>query len=204
MLLIDTNHLNIRAARMEGVDAVHANVLDEGVLDDLDLRGIGRAFAATPNEEVNTLVLQRFSHVFEKSGLYRLPPPPTKAQRRTAPVPPGGPTSSRSKSVDAEPSSATLGRRAFDRRANFASLEHHVQSGWVVKATNLSEEFTYEDFKLLYGAAAIPLLVISGTMIVVGTVERPIAPEAGDTVVALVDPEQLLIPALTDPPTASA
>ncbi len=217
VLLIDTNRANIRAARMDGIDAVHANVLDEWVLDELDLRGIGRAFAATPNDEVNTLALQRFGEVIDKSALYRLPAPPGKGGKKTGSIigpgsgsvasstsrtgPVVGPTSSSASKASGtaagkprESEATVIGRRAFDARADFATLEEHVERGWVIKATNVSEEFTYEDFRRLYGPAAIPLLVISGAEVSIGTATRGIAPEPGDTVVALVDPDQLLMP----------
>ncbi|GJM18393.1 MAG: hypothetical protein DHS20C14_06060 [Phycisphaeraceae bacterium] len=231
VLVIDTNRGNIRAARMDSIDAVHANILDEWVLDELDLRGIGRAFAATPNDEVNTLALQRFTHTFEKAGLYRLPPAPTKGPKKHAAgaVPPSGSPSTASskdgsmpKSAPVAPASGTtkaggtktgvaippaktregentpqaIGRRAFAKGADFSALESHVNAGWVVKATNVSEEFSYNDFRTLYGPAAIPLLVISGDEVIIGTVERGISPVAGDTVVALVNPDELLMPGM--------
>ncbi|MEZ6318401.1 MAG: hypothetical protein R3B49_06560 [Phycisphaerales bacterium] len=202
-LVIDTNRDNIRAARMSEIPALNASILDEWVLDEVDLRGIGRAFAATPNEEVNTLALQRFGERFEKSGLYRLPMAPPKSARtgapKTAPATgKAGAKTSSGKTVDAD-SPTQLGRRAFDKRADFATIDDHLDRGWVIKATNLSEEFTFKNFKTLYGPAAIPLFALSPSgQLTIGTAERPVSPGPGETIIAIVNPDELLMPNFGD------
>ena len=216
VLLVDTNRENIRAARMAEIPALNASILDEWVLDEMDLRGIGRAFAATPNEEVNTLALQRFGERFEKSGLYRLPMAPPKGARgvKTASgTPKTGvktstgtalPKTSPGKTVDVD-STTQLGRRAFDRRADFATIDEHLERGWVIKATNLSEEFTFKNFKTLYGPAAIPLFSLGvGGQLAIGTAERPVSPSPGETIIALVNPDELLMPNFGDMGDSSA
>ncbi|MGE0708439.1 MAG: cation:proton antiporter [Planctomycetota bacterium] len=74
LLLVDSNQNNVDAARAVGLEAVHANVLSEFVADELDLGGIGRLLALTPNDEVNALACQRFSDVLGRRGVYRLAP----------------------------------------------------------------------------------------------------------------------------------
>ncbi len=175
VLLVDTNRANIRAAKMEGLPAVNANILSEHVSEDLDLRGIGRVLAVTPNDEVNALALQRFKEVFDKSGLYLLP---ARAAKKGE-----GETSRR------------LGRRLFSATLDFAQLESRIANGWVVKTTTLSPEFTAKDYQTLYGRAAVPLFVIraSGTLAICAA-DRPVEPENGDAIVALVNPEELFMP----------
>ena len=60
VLLIDTNSANVREARSQGIPAVTANAFSPLVSDDLNLGGIGRFFALTPNEDVNTLATIHF------------------------------------------------------------------------------------------------------------------------------------------------
>ena len=176
VLLVDTNRANIQAARMAGLPAVHANILDEHTIDELDLRGIGRVMAVTPNDEVNALALQRFAEIFDKSELYRLP---SKAGKK-----------------DAE-SQLALGRPLFESGAHFALLESRIANGWIIKATTLSEEFTYEDYCTLYGPNTLALFVVrkSGSL-VIATATRMPTPEPGDTLVALVNPDELFVPGL--------
>ncbi len=177
VLLVDTNRSNIVAARMAHLPAVHDNILSEHVIDDLDLRGIGRALAVTPNDEVNALALQRFSEHFDKAELYRLP-------------------SKASKKGDAEPSRA-LGRLLFEPGAHYALLESRIASGWIIKSTVLSEEFTYEDYCTLYGPNTLALFVVrkSGSLAIVTSARVP-EPEPGDTLVALINPDELFVPGL--------
>ncbi|MEZ6243051.1 MAG: sodium:proton antiporter [Phycisphaerales bacterium] len=175
VLFVDTNRANIRAARMEGLPAVNGNILSEYAVEELDLRGVGRVLAVTPNDEVNALALQRFTEVFEKSGLYLLP---ARAAKKGE-----GETSRR------------VGRRLFSSTLDFAQMESRIANGWVVKTTTLSPEFTAKDYQTLYGRAAVPLFILraSGTLAIVAP-DRPIEPENGDAIVALVNPEELFMP----------
>ncbi len=175
VLLVDTNRANIRAAKMEGLNAVNANILSEHTSEDLDLRGIGRVLAVTPNDEVNALALQRFTEVFDKSSLYLLPARAAKKSEGEA--------------------SHRVGRRLFSANLDFAQLESRIANGWVVKTTTLSPEFTAKDYQTLYGRAAVPLFVIraSGSLAICAA-DRAIEPENGDSIVALVNPEELFMP----------
>ena len=67
-------------------------------------------------------------------------------------------------------------------------------NGWVIKATTISEEFTYNDYRTLYGSSAIPMFKVTPAGVLsVPTVDKPIEPIAGDTVIALVNPDELFV-----------
>lgn len=177
--LIDTNRTNIRHAVMNGIPATAGNVLSMGDLTEIDLRGIGRVFATTPNDEVNTLVLQSFKGYFETSNLYRLSRKSTK-------------------NSDAAHSDSS-GRVLFDNGLGYEELEERLHDGWVIKATTISNEFTYENYQLLYGSAAIALCTLRDNQMSISTVDAPAAPMAGDTVISLVNPDELfMLRAMTD------
>ena len=171
--LIDTNRANIRVAVMGGLPASHGNVLAMGDLTEIDLRGVGRVFATTPNDEVNTLVLQSFKGYFESSSLYRL-------------------TRKVGKTGDAG-HSETGGRVLFGDDMAHTDLEERLHDGWVIKATNISNEFTFEDYQVLYGSAAVALCTLRDGVMLVSTVDSPASPVAGDTVIALVNPDELFM-----------
>ncbi len=175
VLLIDTNRQNVRDARMDHLPALQDNILTISDIADLDLRGIGGVFATTPNDEVNTLALQRFKGVFESSKLYQLPGTKTKKAHEEA-------------------SGDHRWRVLFDTGAQYGKLESRIHNGWVVKATTISEEFTYDDYHTLYGSTALPLFTVSPAgLMTVSTVDKPVEPEAGDTIIALVNPEELFV-----------
>ncbi|MEM9373941.1 MAG: sodium:proton antiporter [Planctomycetota bacterium] len=174
VVMMDTNRSNVSAARMAGLKGEHGNVLSIGDLSELDLRGIGRVFAVTPNDEVNTLVLQRFKGYFDTVGLYRLAP---RADRPT----------------DGDAADRRF-RVLFDPEAFHQLIETRVSGGWVFKATTLSGEFSYRDFRSLYGPTMVPIASVSGASVVsFATANKAIAPGPGDTVIALVDPDELLM-----------
>ncbi|MDF1808840.1 MAG: sodium:proton antiporter [Phycisphaerales bacterium] len=175
VLLIDTNRQNIRDARMAHLPAIQDNILSMGDISQIDLRGIGRTFATTPNDEVNTLALQRFKGYFESSNLFQLPPRKTK------------------KGSD-ESSGDRRWRMLFGADADYAGLESKMHNGWIVKATTISEEFTYDDYRTLYGSSVIPLFTISSAgILTISTLDKPIEPIASDTIIALVNPEELFV-----------
>jgi hypothetical protein len=174
--LVDTNRANIRRAVMSGLPATNANILSMGDITDLDLRGIGRVFAATPNDEVNTLVLQAFKGYFDTSKMYRLARLGSKASKT--------PESGHSES---------MGRVLFAEDLGYLELEDHLHDGWVIKATNISNEFTFEDYKTLYGSAAVALCTLRDGVMSVSTVDAPASPTAGDTIISLVNPDELFM-----------
>lgn len=185
VLLLDSNRSNVRDARMEGLDAIQDNILTVPDITDLDLRGIGRVFAATPNDEVNTLALQRFKGYFETSSLYQVMPHKPK------------------KAPEESHHNDRRWRTLFGSEADFAGLESRLHNGWVIKATSISEEFSYADYQTLYGSSIIPLFTVkpSGTLSV-WTTDKLSEPIAGDTIVAIVNPDELFIgaPVFMDDP----
>ena len=175
LMMIDTNRANVRDARMAGLEAMQENILSYPDITDLDLRGIGRVFANTPNDEVNTLTLQRFKGYFESSSLFHLAPHKQK------------------KSKD-DSHAERRWRMLFRSDADYAGLESRINNGWVIKATTISDEFTFTDYRTLYGSSAIPLFTISpGKLLSVSTIDKPAEPSSGDTIIALVNPDELFV-----------
>ncbi len=169
--VVDTNRMNLREARMGGLRVKQANVLEEGIADELDLTGIGRVLALTPNDEVNALALQQFVGRFERAELYRLP----------------------MSAGDAEVS-VHEGRPLFAKGLTYAQVASRFGSGHILKATRLSDEFPYEAYLVLYGAAAIPMFILTADgRLQVLTADKSAQPTPGDTVIALVDPEALFM-----------
>ncbi len=175
VLLVDTNRVNVRAAKMEHLPAWQGSILAEYAFREIDLRGIGRVMALTTNDEVNTLALQRMSHMFDKVGLYTLPLRQAKKKEGQKPV-------------------RGVGRHLFSADIDLETIEARFDKGWVVKATTLSPEFTFEDWVLLYGHHAVVMFIVSPTgSVSITTAEREPSPESGSTVIGLVNPDELLL-----------
>lgn len=172
VLLVDTNHRNVAAARMANLPSRCASILSEYVRDEIDLGGIGRLLAMTGSTEVNTLATMEFATLFGRSEVYQLPVAAVSA-RRQEPV-----------------ASHQRARPLFGQDATFALLSDMVAHGAVVKKTRLSNEFSFQDFRALYGEQAIVLFQItSNRQLIVGAADQPLNATAGTVLLSLVHPK---------------
>jgi NhaP-type Na+/H+ or K+/H+ antiporter len=72
VLLVDSNPDNIERALKKDLEAFVANIIAEDVIDQLNLQGIGKLLALTPNDEVNALAALHFEDLFSRAGVYQL------------------------------------------------------------------------------------------------------------------------------------
>jgi CPA1 family monovalent cation:H+ antiporter len=134
VLLVDTNYSNVSAARMQGLPTQTASILSEYVGSELDLSGIGKLFALTPNDEVNALAVRQFADQFGRSNVFQLMPRASEQNK------PRG-------SVDEK----LTGRKLFHSSMTYPRLTQRFNNGAKLKKTLLTAEFDYEDFRELYG-----------------------------------------------------
>jgi NhaP-type Na+/H+ or K+/H+ antiporter len=172
-VLVDSNWANVQAARQRGLTVRYANVLTERALDQLELEldGIGRLLALTPNDEVNALASIHFAEFFDRSRMYQLSSESAEAQGKRGGIP-----------------EHLRGRLLFHADATHGALAARVQGGAVIKRTRLTEEFDYAAFTGQYGESALLLFTIreSGDVLVMTPSERAM-PRPGQTLIALVD-----------------
>ncbi len=128
VLMLDTNYSNVAAASMAGIPAKRANILSEYVEEELDLTGIGQLVAATNNDEVNSLAAKEFTHIFGSAEIWQVAPLDDNAHHTNA--------------VAAH----QRGRIMFTGRPNRKKLERLVLQGAIIKKTNISEQYSYQDF----------------------------------------------------------
>lgn len=176
VLLADTNWANVSAARMEGLPTYYGSVLSEAALDEMDLGGIGRLVAATPNDEVNALTVQRFANLFGRSQVYQLAL--ARGQKR-----------GRREAVSA----ALRGRILFGPEVTHEYLEDRFNAGAILKKTNLTPEFDLKTYRAQYGDRAVPLFLIQdrkpkGSRVIPFTAERSPAMRPGSRLLSLIDP----------------
>jgi hypothetical protein len=171
--MVDTNWNSIRAARMAGLPVWHGSILSHGALDEVDLSGIGRLLALTPNDEANSLAALNFSEVFGRSEVYQLPPAGLEQDEVAG--------------RDFSPEHLR-GRFLFAPQANFTWLARRRAEKTVFKTTRLSEEFGYDEFRKLHGNSALPLFLVDGEgRLEVLTIEDLPEPRPGDRLIALID-----------------
>jgi NhaP-type Na+/H+ or K+/H+ antiporter len=177
VLLVDSNRYHTSTARMDGIRTYSGSILADYAMDEINLGGLGRLLAVTPNDWINTLAVQRFTRVFGAANCYQLAPRGDQPSEKTA-------------------HKHLHGRWLFDSEATYAELGRRFGGGATVKATRLTDAFTFEDFQTRYGATAVPLFLLSdsGRLSVV-VADGELRPTAGQTLISLVTTEVAESPA---------
>ena len=169
-VLVDTNYFHISEARLEGLTAFQGSILSEHLIDEIDLNGIGRMMALTSNDEANSLASLHLREEFESGELYQLSPLGKKD---------GDKSEFSAKHLRA--------RFLFKDGMNFDKLNDLFMTGWIIKNTGLTKEFTYEDFLKNYNNNVVILFWLNeNNKLGIATVENDFKPEAGFKIIALV------------------
>ncbi len=167
VIFIDTNVSNCRAANKMGLKTVSDNVLSENIKDKINLDGIGKLFAMTPNNEVNGLAALHFSEVFGSAELYQLP------------------YDNLSNGKSASVSRHLRGRFLFGQDMTYSVLTKLLNTPDSLKKMTITAEFTGWD-SLQTHQIPLFLLTESGNLIPF-TDEPPSAPIVGQTLIYIED-----------------
>ncbi len=173
VLMVDSNRANIAAARMAGLPTYGGSILAEHTLDELELGGIGRLLAVTPNDWVNVLTVRRFERVFGRSECYQLAPQQDTTKKKAA-------------------HKYLHGRWFCGEKTNFGSLSQRMGQGFSIKATDMTEEFDFDAYRARYGPSALSLFVIDAdNRLRIAAADSPLEPVTGETLVGFVrdDPQ---------------
>jgi len=168
VLMADSNRNNASQAKSEGLDAFHGNVLSEFVLDDINLDGIGKMVAFTPNDEVNSLATLRFSEILGRSNVFQIP------------------SSNKHNEEDEEVSDHLSGRILFNRDFNYQYLSNRIRSEDDLQTVELTADYTFEDFKNVDDEVGrnIPLFhITSSNELHPFTIDYPNNPTKGDKLI---------------------
>ena len=173
VLLTDSNWENIRAARMENLPTYFGNPASQHAEAHLDLVGLGHLLALSPSGELNALAAMRFRHEFGHQRLYALA---------------SGQESQRTDKHRA--SHEHRGQALGDRPLTYSQLANALNQGAELYSTQLTENFTWEDYQALHGSRATLLFArdSSGWVYVV-TPESDLKPGPGWTLLALISQE---------------
>lgn len=177
--LIDSNWNNHAAARMANLNTYYGNAVAEAVLEQLDLSGIGRFVAMTSNDEANALAALHFAELFGSSETFQL-------------------QASDSHDQSAEQSSPRHlhGRILFQPALTYAQLTALFAEGAQLKATPITDTFTYEAYLRHYPGTAVSLFLINSKTgrLSLFTADSDLVPKSGDSIISLVvEPAQQAI-----------
>jgi len=172
-LLADTNWENIKEARMEGFQTYFGNPISDHAERYLNLVGIGKMLALSPNPDLNIIASIHFRHEFGRKKVFSLLVTPEKD------------------STDKHLVSSDLrGYVIFGSNVTYAKLASLIAKDAEVKSTKLTESFTYGDYIEQYGARAITLFALTPKGKLEIFVEGyKMKPADGWTIISLIEPE---------------
>ena len=170
-ILADSNREYVKAARMEGRAVFYGNPVSEEAEQELDLVGIGRLLAVSPDSKLNSLAVLRYRHEFGRDRVYTIQTDNEKS-------------SSRHKAASGLRGNIFAAEDLTYKK--FASL---LSQGAEIKSTRLSEDFSYEDYIDQYGKRAILLFALTAdNRLKVFVPGDNLTPASGWTIMALVKP----------------
>ncbi|WP_457566473.1 cation:proton antiporter [Caldithrix abyssi] len=170
VLLVDSNKHNVKMAEREGCEAQEGNILLENFQEGLDLSGIGKLFALTSNDEVNTLACLHFADLLGRENIFQI--------------------AYHEPQLNGEPDRNPMwrGRILFDKELTFEKLESLLKNGGELKVFKIDEHYTFDDF-LQQEDRKYPLILkkVNGKLEVWAEDKMP-EPEIGDQILAIVLP----------------
>lgn len=167
-ILVDTNAHNIFESQLAGLEAHYGDAISDEVLEDLEFSGIGRLLALTPNDEVNSLASLHFPQIFSRAEVYQLPMMTNGVENASKP-------------------SSLRGRFLFGPQFTYDYLADQIDAGATIRATPITEEFTYADYQSHYKNMAVPLFLITERerLMIYSGDYQPL-PRAGQTLISLI------------------
>ncbi|MBN2366167.1 MAG: sodium:proton antiporter [Calditrichaeota bacterium] len=175
VIMVDTNWSNLSKARMQNLPTYYGSILSEHILDELNLDGIGRLLALTPNTEVNSLAALYFSKLFGSNEVYQL-------------------ATEKSKKNGIQSVSKELrGHILFGENFSYSYLIDKFGKNSSIKTTPITDNYSFDDLKQQYGADnIIPLFLIdeNDDLIIYTDVTRP-APKPGQILISLITEESI-------------
>lgn len=172
VMLSDSNWENIRAARMKGLETFFGNPVSEYAEQRLDLVGIGKLLALSPERSNNTVAGMRFGSEFGTHNIYALQT-----------------TSEAKLSEKHQHGEEHRGQRLFAETMTYSKFSSLLSQGGEMHSTRLTKEFGYEKFVEINGRDAIPLFAITPEgKVQICVIGREFKPSSGWTIVSLFTP----------------
>ncbi|MBN2732641.1 MAG: sodium:proton antiporter [Balneolaceae bacterium] len=172
VILADSNWSNINKTRKLGLNTYYGNVLGENAIEDLNLDGVGKLLTLTPNDEVNSLAVLRYSNVFGSSEVFQLPAS-TQVHLR-----------------DREMPDNLSGRFLFNENVTFDKIDELTDEGYRFKVIPVHSALSQQEFEETFSENHIPMILITNNREAIPyTVDNLPLPQEGHKVLCLVNPD---------------
>tara|TARA_B100000929_G_scaffold243909_1_gene201736 strand:- start:277 stop:2079 length:1803 start_codon:yes stop_codon:yes gene_type:complete len=170
-LLTDSTWENIRLARMDGLETYFGNPVSEHANRNLNLVGLGKLLAMSGRLNLDTLACLRFKSEFGPKNIYELK---TTREKHTE-----------EKHIV---STKHRGYELFCEDADYGNLAYRLRNQAEIKSTQLSDEFTFEQYLKEHEKNIIPMFAIDDKKrLHVFVANGEMKPESGWTIIAMID-----------------
>ncbi len=173
VVLTDSSWENTSLARMEGLETYYGNPISEHADRNLNLLGLGKMLAMSGRGSLDTLACLRFKSEFGVKNVYEL-------------------KTSREKHISEKHLVSTRhrGYELFGEGIDYGNLAYQLRNGAELKSTQLSEEFTFEQYQKEYGDRVIPLFAVDNKQrLHIFVSNGTMKPESGWTITAMIQAE---------------
>jgi len=172
-LITDSTWENIRLARMDGLETYFGNPVSEHADRNLNLSGLGKLLAMSGRLNLDTLACLRFKSEFGANNVYELK---TTREKHTE-----------DKHIV---STKHRGYELFSEDADYGNLAYRLRNQAEIKSTQLSDEFTFEQYLKKYEEGIVPMFAIDNKQrLHVFVANGEMQPEPGWTIIAMIDKE---------------
>ncbi|WP_250656374.1 cation:proton antiporter [Alkalimarinus coralli] len=173
VMLSDTSYENIRLARMENLPVYFGNPVSEHAENHMDLTGISNVLAISPYRQLNTLATFHYLDLFSKGHVFGLS---------------DGQADQRASHQSSEKFKET--RTLFGEKVTYAMLASQLSQGASIRTTQITSEFTLQDYRAQHGSRLLILFVITpqGKLIPV-VADREIKAEEGYEIISIIRPD---------------
>ncbi len=173
VVLTDSIWENISLARMDGLETYYGNPISEHADRNLNLLGLGKILAMSGRANLNTLACLRFKSEFGVKNVYEL-------------------KSSREKHIADKHVTSTRhrGYELFGENITYGNLAYRLRNGAEIKSTQLSDEFTFEQYMEKYGESVIPVFAVDNKQrLQIFVANGKMKPESGWIIAGMIEAE---------------
>jgi NhaP-type Na+/H+ or K+/H+ antiporter len=144
VVLTDSSWENISIARMDGLETYYGNPISEHADRNLNLIGLGKILAMSGRANLNTLACLRFKSEFGVKNVYEL-------------------KTTREKHISDKHIVSTRhrGYELFGDDIAYGNLAYRLRNGDELKSTQLSDEFSFDQYLEKYEDRVVPMFAIN-------------------------------------------
>lgn len=173
VVLTDSTWENTSLARMDGLDTYYGNPISEHADRNLNLLGLGKVLAMSGRGNLDTLACLRFKSEFGVKNVYEL-------------------KTTREKHISDKHIISTRhrGYELFGEDIAYGNLAYRLRNDAEIKSTQLSDEFSFEQYLEKYGERVIPMFSIDNKQrLQIFVSNGKMKPESGWTIIGMIQPE---------------